>query len=145
VSAAAVYDPATLKFVPTGKMTSARDSHTATLLPDGTVLIAGGSAGSGQGFLASAEVYDPSAGAFAAVGDMMESRGFGTTATLMHDGRVLITGGTAVNPFRSIASAEFYTPSILVPPPTLLSASGDGQGQGAIFHTATHQIALSDN
>ena len=73
--------------------------HTATLLPDGTVLVAGGETDScGNNFcmfagsIPTAEIYDPVTGKFAATGDMIEARGT-HTATLLRDGRVLITGG----------------------------------------------------
>jgi hypothetical protein len=56
-----VYDPSTGTWTATGSMTEARDFPIATLLPDGTVLVAGGLSGSFDP-LASAELYDPRSG-----------------------------------------------------------------------------------
>jgi hypothetical protein len=86
-------------FTPTGSMTIARTGHTATLLPNGKVLIAGGYTGSVQ--LASAELYDPTTGTFARTGDMTTPRA-GDTALLLPNGKVLIAGSV---------SAELYDPS----------------------------------
>src|SRR5438876_1275057 len=63
-----------------------RHDHTATLLPNGTVLIVGGLDAS-NAVVASAEVYDPSTNGFSTVGDMRIAR-VGHTATLLSDGRV---------------------------------------------------------
>jgi hypothetical protein len=63
---------------------------TATLLPDGMVLIAGGWGSAGG--LADAELYDPCAGTFAATGSMSVARS-DHTATLLPNGQVLIAGG----------------------------------------------------
>ncbi len=118
--------------------------QTATLIPDGTVLIAGGEV-FGLGWYASnlAGLYNPSTG-FVAVPNMNAGR-MSHHATLLEDGRVLITGGfTRVgNTLNSalVATAEIYTPPVLVPAPALLSLSGDGQGQGAIQHAGTIRIA----
>ena len=66
------------------------------------------------------------------------------TATLLPDGRVLIAGGLPYST-TTTSTAELYTPPSLTPSPVLLSLSGDGQGQGAIWHADTGQIASSAN
>jgi hypothetical protein len=66
-------------------MNAARTSHTATLLPDGRVLIAGG-------YLPSAEIYDPRLEAWLPTEEMTSVRTF-DTATLLLDGRILFAGG----------------------------------------------------
>jgi uncharacterized protein (TIGR03437 family) len=70
-------------------------------------------------------------------------------AALLKDGRVLIAGGVYQNGTLdgggTLSSAELYRPPVLVPAPVLLSLSGDGRGQGAIWHAETGQIASSQN
>src|ERR1041385_8021899 len=73
----------------TGSMLVARTLHTATLLKNGKVLIAGGYGV--KGALASAELYDPQSGTFTATGSLDDARWL-HTATMLPDGRVLITG-----------------------------------------------------
>jgi hypothetical protein len=53
------YDAKAGSFSPTGSLAAARDSHTATLLADGRVLIAGGQTAETSGYFASAELYQP--------------------------------------------------------------------------------------
>jgi len=84
-----------------------RESHTATLLPDGKVLIAGG--GDRNAVLASAELFDPGAGGFSETGSMTTPRR-GHEATLLPDGKVLITGGMDGR-HNLLASAEIYDPA----------------------------------
>src|SRR5664280_2529205 len=94
----------TAGFSSTGSMTAARDAHTAALLSDGRVLIAGSYDGST--YLASAELYDPKTGSFSPTGSTATPRAE-HTATLLPDGRVLIAGGTA-DGSTVLASAELY-------------------------------------
>jgi hypothetical protein len=96
-------------------MKVARELQTATLLPDGRVLIAGGDSGltdpaaSSVAVYASAEIYDPESGKFSSAGSMAVARS-GAAAVQLPDGRVLVAGGEGgdQNP---IASAELYVPS----------------------------------
>jgi hypothetical protein len=76
---------------PQDAMTVERAAHTATLLADGRVLVAGGIRG-GEAALASAELFDPATGRFEATAPMATPRS-GHTATLLRDGRVLVAGG----------------------------------------------------
>ena len=87
-----------------GDMTAGR-VDSATLLPDGTVLVTGGGGG-GAERTASAELYDPGSGSWTATGNMIRARS-GHTATLLPDGRVLVAGGAA-DP--DLATAELYDP-----------------------------------
>ena len=83
--------------------------HTATLLPDGRVLIAGGSVSASQGFVPSngAEIYDPSTGIFSATGKMVGNHGC-QQAILLNNGKVLIVGG---NSNGQPPNAELYDPA----------------------------------
>ena len=74
ISSAELYDPDNGSFVEIRSMTTVRALHSATLLPDGKVLIAGGRRDGGRQLLASAELYDPDTRTFTSTGDMTVAR-----------------------------------------------------------------------
>ena len=100
-------------FVPTGSLNEGRQTHAATRLADGRVLVTGGvgiltSGGTNEAIrLASAEIYDPRTGTFEPAGSMTEPR-LAHASTLLPDGRVLIVGGFG---YPSLATAELYDPA----------------------------------
>ncbi len=104
---AQLYDSANGIWSTTDGLVTKRSGHTATLLPDGSVLVAGGS----EGFdvsLASAELYDPASATWTPTGSLRTARG-GQTATLLSNGLVLVAGGNLG--FGPTASAELYDPA----------------------------------
>src|SRR5947207_14649143 len=79
-----------VNFVITGSLATARYFHTATLLPNGKVLVAGGD-GNGHS-QESAELYDPASGTWTATGSL-SAASTDHTATLLPNGKVLVAGG----------------------------------------------------
>jgi hypothetical protein len=94
-------------WVPTGSLVAARTRHTATLLPNGKVLVAGGNDGHA---LSSAELYDPASGTWTATGSMGTARER-PTATLLPNGKVLVAGGALNELDAYLSSAELYDPA----------------------------------
>ena len=105
---AEIYDPVSETWSRTGKLNWARAAHTATLLPSGKVLIAGGMADAFQ-ILGTAEVYDPVAGLWAATGNLSLRR-WDQAATLLPNGKVLVAGGS-IGDYPTVSTAELYDPA----------------------------------
>jgi len=128
-AAAVAQSPGTFKS--TGDMTMGRVNHTATLLPNGGVLITGG-VGSDNSITATAEFYDPTTGMFSRIGGMTTPRR-SHTATALPDGRVLIAGGTG--PLGPLGSTELYDPStgIFTRTGDMVSGGNASGGGQAIF------------
>lgn len=109
-----IYDPGARTFTSAGRMSRERALHTATLLDDGTVLLAGGvTVGPRQGTdsLDSAELFDAAAGTVSLLGAALQQPQQAHTATRLPDGRVLIVGGfDGVRGGGYLDTAELYDP-----------------------------------
>jgi hypothetical protein len=92
----------------TGNLNTARVFHTATLLPSGKVLVAGGNNNNGNG-PNTAELYDPVTGTSSITGNLNTGRS-AHTATILPNGKVLVAGGTNF-PEGELNSAELYDPA----------------------------------
>jgi hypothetical protein len=117
-------------------MSIRRIYHTATLLKNGRVLIAGGD-GNCLNYTGSAELYNPKIGAFVAANDLVADRQQ-HTATLLNDGRVLLAGGlSACKTAPPVLQAELYEPDPVVPPlyAGVFSATGT-MSEPRVLHTA---------
>ena len=108
VLASADADPASGHWTFTGDLNTARDHHTATLLPNGAVLAAQG-LDSTSSPSTSAELYDPASGSWTPTGNLNTARR-SHTATLLPNGMLLVAGGFDTN-FGPSASAERFYPA----------------------------------
>ena len=109
ITSTELYDPASGTWTSTGSLTTGRWSHTATLLPNGNVLAAGGY---GNGVvLMTAEIYDSATATWTPAGNLLARRAE-HTATLLPDNKVLVAGGFGRDyPYGSHTSAELFDPA----------------------------------
>ena len=114
LSTSELYDPIARTWASTTDIHESFHGHTATLLPDGTVLIASGDAPSGPGARGHphAALYDPATGVWTAASDLLIGR-LGHTATLLASGQVLVAGGRFHGGIESeaFAETELYDPA----------------------------------
>ena len=110
------YDPLEGRWRAAAPMLHVRTGHTATLLQDGRVLVAGGITccqppnPSAEFYASTAEIYDPATNAFTATGSMRDGRGL-HAAALLPDGRVLVSGGSGNDPTSPPRNAEIFDPA----------------------------------
>jgi WD40 repeat protein len=116
------------EFSQTASTNTPRQQHTATLLPNGKILVAGGVGNPTP--LTSAELYDPPAGTFTFTGSMNSGR-YGHTATLLRNGKVLFAGGCCDSLGAVLTSAELFDPVTGTFTPT------GSMGVARVSHTAT--------
>ena len=107
ISKAEFYNPTTGLYVATGNMPSNRQEHVAVMLPSGYVMISGGNNVNATTTtpLASCAIYNPTTGTWAAASSMHSARA-DHTATLLHNGHVLVAGGD--NTAGELSNAEIY-------------------------------------
>ena len=106
-SSAEIFDPATNAFMLTGSMSTPRTHHTASLLPGGTVLVAGGVPNTinGTPAKATAEIYSPTTGTFSPTGSMTTQREYAQDTVLVN-GNPLIAGGD--DGIKVMSTTEIY-------------------------------------
>jgi N-acetylneuraminic acid mutarotase len=148
-SSAELYDPATGRFTATGDMTVVRHKHAAVMLPDGNILVAGGSdKRDSRGQYASAEIYESEKGAFKSIGNMNSARyKLAGAMVLLQDGRALVAGGSprvevydpAKKAFTVVSgeldSARFFSSATLLNDGRVLIAGGYGDHGAATTQT----------
>jgi len=110
-------------FQATGDMGTERAAHTATLLANGKVLIAGGF--NSTDVLATAELFDPAAGTFTPTGAMTTAR-FSHTDTLLANGKVLVTGGS--DNLGDLATHDSHTATLRAKGKALVTGVSDNSG-----------------
>ena len=130
------YDPVSGRWAQVGDLVVARRGHTATRLADGRVLIVGGVTccdANGEILTGAAEIRDPFLGGFRPTGSLATARAF-HAATLLPDGRVLVTGGIVAGS-SATSSAEIFDPA------TGQFSPGGAMQVGRYLHSA---ILLTD-
>lgn len=106
---AEVYDPTSGQWTAVAPMNQTRANHTATLLPDGRILVAGGIGNSGSTIFATGEIYDPATGSWTEIGGMSSGHSR-HAAALAANGTVIVAGG-ANQQFNYTAAVDIFNPA----------------------------------
>src|SRR3954467_444542 len=133
-----IYDPATDRWQISANLLVARRGHSATLLPDGRVLVAGGlfCCTENTEFLSgAAEIFDPATGSFALTGTLQQARAF-HRATLLADGRVLLSGGYVTPPPQATARIAATATSEIFDPATGKFSTTNSMQVARVDHSA---------
>jgi hypothetical protein len=130
----------------TGSMANPRRQNNATVLPDGTVLVSGGSSGTGfddnTNPVYPDELWNPTTGTWTTLASLSVYRGYHSVAILLPDGRVLSGGGECSGVNCDKSTAEIFSPPYLFqgPRPTITSAPTYLEG-GSTFFVGTPNAA----
>jgi N-acetylneuraminic acid mutarotase len=108
LTAAELYNPSTNSWSAAAAMPAGVERQTATLLGNGTVVIAGGDAGGISGSTGAAQLYTPATNTWSSLATMNEYR-TGHAATLLSNGQILVTGGTGLAGI--VSQSELYSPT----------------------------------
>ncbi len=106
-----LYDPETGFFTPAGSMTEPRYFHSAAVLNNGKVLLAGGCLWPNSLYLENAELYDPGDGSFTATAGNMSTGRESNVTVLLKNGKVLLAGGWRPSPPYTLVDAEVFDPA----------------------------------
>ncbi len=142
-----LYDPSANTWTAAASLITGRTNHTATLLANGKVLVAGGVDSSGNP-VPTAEVYDPQANTWTPAGSLIHPR-YGHTATLLNTGKVLVVGG--VNGISSggtlvpLSTTELYDPSANTWTAAAVMQTGVYQHTATLLSDGTLMIAGGAN
>lgn len=143
---AEIYNRKKNSWTPAAGMKARRLGHTATLLPSGKVLVAGGAARDPINAHDSAEIYDPATGTWSSTGAMTTPRFF-HKATLLPSGKVLVTGGFKDALGIALATAEMYDPATSTWSPVAHMKFGRGRHTAVLLSSGQVLVAggLSNN
>ena len=136
-------------FRPASSMRYARRQVNATVLPDGSVLVTGGTSASGfnnpAGAVLTPELWDPVKGTWTAMAPMKVARLYHSTAVLLPDGRVFSSGGGEGGGGKVQMNGEFYSPPYLFKPDgTPASRPAIGDAPGAITYNQSFDVVTPD-
>jgi len=131
---AELFDPSTNTWSPLTSMSETKAIHTATLLPNGKVLVAGGAQRDPVAHRDSVQIFDPATNTWSPAANMNNARS-GHTATLLGSGKVLVTGGFTGSGFTPQNTAEIYDPGTNTWTPAAPMSAARSRHNGVLLPT----------